>query len=82
MLQICVRAGNWLADPGSGALARSLQRLRSGRPLTREEGQTTAEYALVLLAAAVAFVLIAWAESTDTLPSFFDEVIEDITNSF
>ena len=33
--------------------------------LRREEGQTTAEYALVILAAAaVAVVLIAWARSS------------------
>jgi Flp pilus assembly pilin Flp len=49
----------------------------------REEGQTTAEYALVILAAAaVAFVLIAWAQSSGKLPAFFDKVIDDITGSF
>ena len=37
--------------------------------LHREEGQTTAEYALVILAAAaVAVVLIAWAHSSGKLP--------------
>ena len=42
-----------------------------------EEGQTTAEYALVILAAAaVAVVLIAWAKSSGKLPAFFDDIID------
>jgi Flp pilus assembly pilin Flp len=53
------------------------------RALCREErGQTTAEYALVILAAAaVAVVLIAWARSSGTLPSFFDSIIDQVTGS-
>ena len=48
----------------------------------REEGQTTAEYALVILAAAaVAVVLIAWAHSSGKLPAFFDHIIEQVTAS-
>jgi Flp pilus assembly pilin Flp len=51
--------------------------------LAGEKGQTTAEYALVILAAAaVALVLIAWAQSSGKLPAFFDKVIDDLTNSF
>jgi Flp pilus assembly pilin Flp len=47
-----------------------------------EGGQTTAEYALVILAAAaIAIVLIAWARSSGKLPAFFDKIIDDITNS-
>jgi Flp pilus assembly pilin Flp len=47
-----------------------------------ENGQTTAEYALVILAAAaIAIVLIAWARSSGKLPAFFDKIIDDITNS-
>jgi Flp pilus assembly pilin Flp len=47
--------------------------------LRREEGQTTAEYALVILAAAaVAVVLIAWARSSGRLPQFFDQVIDNV----
>ena len=50
-----------------------------GRELRREEGQTTAEYALVILAAAaVAVVLIAWARSSGRLPAFFDQVIDQV----
>ena len=45
----------------------------------REEGQTTAEYALVILAAAaIAVVLIAWARSSGKLPAFFDHVIDTV----
>jgi Flp pilus assembly pilin Flp len=48
----------------------------------REEGQTTAEYALVILAAAaVAVVLIAWAKSSGKLPAFFDDIIDKVTGS-
>jgi len=50
--------------------------------LAREEGQTTAEYALVILAAAaVAIVLIAWARTSGKLPAFFDKIIDDIMNN-
>lgn len=55
-------------------------RLRSW--LLREEGQTTAEYALVILAAvAVAVVLIAWARSSGKLPAFFDKIIDQVSGS-
>ena len=48
----------------------------------REEGQTTAEYALVILAAAaVAVVLIAWARSSGKLPALFDKIVDQISNS-
>ena len=47
-----------------------------------ERGQTTAEYALVILAAAaVAVVLIAWARSSGALPEFFDGIIDQVTGS-
>ena len=78
-----VRVGSWLAVLEDGSTARFARRLRSGRMLARETGQTTAEYALVLLAAAaVAFVLIAWAQSSGKLPEFFDSIIDDITGGF
>ena len=51
-------------------------RLRSDR------GQTTAEYALVILAAAaIAVVLITWARSSGKLPAFFDQIIDKIIGS-
>ncbi|HEY6415482.1 MAG TPA: DUF4244 domain-containing protein [Acidimicrobiales bacterium] len=44
-----------------------------------ERGQTTAEYALVILAAAaIALVLLAWARSSGRLPAFFDQIIDQI----
>jgi hypothetical protein len=47
--------------------------------LRREAGQTTAEYALVILAAAaIALVLLAWARSSGKLPAFFDQIIDRI----
>jgi Flp pilus assembly pilin Flp len=54
--------------------------LRARGWLSREQGQTTAEYALVILAAAaVAVVLIAWAHSSGKLPAFFDHIIDNVT---
>jgi Flp pilus assembly pilin Flp len=56
-------------------IVRTVEPLR----LRREDGQTTAEYALVILAAAaVAVVLIAWARSSGRLPAFFDQVIDSV----
>ncbi|HSJ52057.1 MAG TPA: DUF4244 domain-containing protein [Actinomycetota bacterium] len=50
--------------------------------LADQAGQTTAEYALVILAAAaVAVVLIAWARSSGRLPAFFDDIIDQVSNS-
>jgi Flp pilus assembly pilin Flp len=50
--------------------------------MRREEGQTTAEYALVILAAAaIAVVLIAWARSSGKLPDFFDNIIDQVAGS-
>jgi Flp pilus assembly pilin Flp len=47
--------------------------------LASERGQTTAEYALVILAAAaIALVLLAWARSSGKLPAFFDGIIDRI----
>ena len=48
-------------------------------PISDESGQATAEYALVLVAAAiVALALITWASTTDMLPSFFNTVMEKV----
>lgn len=55
---------------------------RAQTVLARERGQTTAEYALVILAAAaVAVVLIAWARSSGKLPAFFDDIIDQVSGS-
>ena len=46
-----------------------------------ERGQATAEYALVIVAAAaIALALIIWATSTDLLPSFFTTVLSKVTS--
>jgi hypothetical protein len=48
----------------------------SGR---RDEGQTTAEYALVLLgAAAVALLVLAWATKTNRIGKLFDFVLDEV----
>ena len=50
--------------------------------LQEEAAQTTAEYALVILAAAaVAVVLITWARSSGKLPAFFDNIIDQVAGS-
>jgi Flp pilus assembly pilin Flp len=50
--------------------------------IAEQVGQTTAEYALVILAAAaVAVVLITWARSSGRLPAFFDDIIDQVAGS-
>jgi Flp pilus assembly pilin Flp len=45
-------------------------------PTVHEQGQASVEYALVLLGAAVvASLLIAWATKTDLLDQLFDHVL-------
>jgi Flp pilus assembly pilin Flp len=56
--------------------------VRTRSRLADEAGQTTAEYALVILAAAaVAVVLIVWARSSGKLPAFFDSIIDQVAGS-
>ena len=53
------------------------ERLR--RRLTDDRGQSTAEYALVLLGAAgVALLLIAWATKTDKVTRLLNGVIDRV----
>jgi hypothetical protein len=48
-----------------------------------ERGQATAEYALVLLgAAAIALLLVAWATQTDTVGRLLDGVMDRILDQF
>jgi len=69
MLRLYVGIDTWL-------------RTRLGPLIHREEAQASAEYALVILAAAaVALVLIGWAKSSGKLPAFFDKIIDDLMNS-
>jgi len=49
------------------------------RQIQGQDGQATAEYALVIVAAAaVALALILWATNTGALGSLFDAVIERV----
>jgi hypothetical protein len=49
------------------------------RALRTEAGQTTAEYALVILgAAAIATLLIVWAKGSGAIGDLFDQVIGKI----
>lgn len=44
-----------------------------------DKGQTTAEYALVLLGAAgIALLLVAWATKSGAIGKLFDTVVNDI----
>ncbi len=77
MLNLYVRAQTFAIARMVPTVSRLLGRVR-----TRQEGQTTAEYALVILAAAaVAIVLIAWARSSGKLPAFFDHIIDEISGT-
>lgn len=51
------------------------------RRLSRDErGQASAEYALVLLgAAAIALLIVAWATQTDLVKKLLDKVVTTIT---
>jgi Flp pilus assembly pilin Flp len=72
MLWLSLRFGTWVH--AASARLRALRR--------EEDGQASAEYALVILAAAaVALVLIAWAQTTGKLTEFFDSVIDNLINS-
>ncbi len=47
-----------------------------------ERGQATAEYALVLLGAAmVAMLVVAWARSTGKVGDLLDGIVEDIIDT-
>jgi Flp pilus assembly pilin Flp len=82
MFELQLHMMAWLVSRLTACMSMAPSRSRRG-VVEREEGQTTAEYALVILAAAaVAIVLITWAKSSGKLPAFFDKVIDDLINSF
>ncbi|MEA2716417.1 MAG: hypothetical protein QOI56_340 [Actinomycetota bacterium] len=57
-----------------------LSGLTNGRARTDERGQASAEYALVLLgAAAIALLIVAWATKTDLIEKLLDTVVKTIT---
>lgn len=59
----------------------AVQTLLVSHPKRDERGQATAEYALVLLgAAAVALLVVAWAAKTDLVGKLFDGVVGAVTD--
>ena len=65
-----------LTDLTGAFAADLLRRARAGRS---EGGQSTAEYALVLLGAAtIAVVFIAWAGKTSRIGKLFNAVIDSV----
>ena len=55
--------------------------LLGGRRAHDERGQASAEYALVLLgAAAIALLIVAWATKSDLIGKLFDAVMKAITD--
>jgi hypothetical protein len=60
-------------------LRRLVARLRVWKAVLGESGQSTAEYALVILgAAAVATLLITWATGSHSITALFDKVISKV----
>ncbi len=62
-----------------GALTARAHGLLARAGAGRERGQSTAEYALVLLGAAtVAIVFLAWAGRTSRIGKLFDAVLDTV----
>jgi Flp pilus assembly pilin Flp len=58
----------------------SVSRTTTAALSSDERGQATAEYALVIVAAAaIAFALILWASSTGALGALFDAVVAKVS---
>jgi len=74
------RADRWV--PPLRALARDVRRWRPHPLAVRghgDQGQTTAEYALVIVgAAALALLLITWATKSDAIGKLFDFVLQQV----
>ena len=66
----CVLAERWLSGGRAGGDRR-----------VGDRGQTTAEYALVIIgAAAVALLLLTWATGTGKIASLLDKVVDTVAN--
>ena len=51
------------------------------RQMRNDRGQTTAEYALVLLAAGtIAMLVITWAQDNNSIGALFDTIVNKITS--
>lgn len=60
-------------------VATAADRLAESRPGRSDRGQSTAEYALVLLGAAtVALVFLAWAGRTSRIEKLFNSVLDTV----
>jgi hypothetical protein len=58
---------------------RVVARLRAWKVVLGESGQSTAEYALVILGAvAIATLLITWATGSHAISKLFDSVINKV----
>jgi len=67
---------NDLADSSPEPIAAS-----SGERLRTDRGQTTAEYALVLLGAAgIALLLLGWATQSGAIGTLFDAVLGGVVD--
>ncbi len=63
-------------------MCRVIARARQWKIALDESGQSTAEYALVILGAvAVATMLIQWATGSHAITKLFDSVIEKVLPS-
>jgi Protein of unknown function (DUF4244) len=61
---------------------RFVARARACRGVLGESGQSTAEYALVILGAvAIATLLITWATGSHAITKLFDSVIDKVLPS-
>lgn len=68
-------------DEWSPASASSRSCTSALRISAIEGGQTTAEYALVLLAAgSIAMLVVGWAQGNDAIGALFDTVLSRITS--
>ena len=62
-------------------LCRQLATINYGVRRRCDRGQTTAEYALVIVgAAAVALLLLAWATDTDKITGLLDKIVGAIAD--
>lgn len=79
MLALIVRL-QLAATSALNHLALAAEAARARRSRRDERGQTSAEYALVLLgAAAIALLIVAWATKSDLVGKLFDAVLKAIT---
>jgi Flp pilus assembly pilin Flp len=63
-------------------LGRFVARVRAWKAVNDESGQSTAEYALVILGAvAIATLLITWATGSHAISQLFDSVISKVLPS-